>query len=75
MASYFLPKGTKVSICKVSDSRRRWKPYTTTKDLTFYWEYRTEEVRGNSGAVVFKDGDWFLLTRRDLVKRGYRERI
>ena len=56
---------TVVSVCRVDDQDRQWRAHVTRKPLRFNAEYRTADVHGSSGAAVFKEGDWLILTRRD----------
>lgn len=66
--TFHIPSGTTVSICKVDDEDRRWKSHTTKRDLLFTNEHRDGSTYGSSGAVIFKEGDWLILTRRERVK-------
>lgn len=65
---YLITAGTMLSIARVNDPCRRWIAHTTRKELRFSREERGE-VRGSSGAVVFREGEWYLLTRWDRVKK------
>lgn len=62
-----IPTGTLLSVCRTDDARRQWHPHTTHRELVFDAAYRTREVHGSSGAVVFRYGDWLILTRWDKV--------
>jgi hypothetical protein len=59
-----IPSGTVMSVCKASDSRRRWFAHKTKVPLSFAKEHSTPTVHGTSGAVIFKYQGWLILTRR-----------
>ena len=40
------------------------------RDLAFFGEYRDDRTYGNSGAIVLKNGDWLILTRRRRAKHA-----
>ena len=64
-----LPAGTTVSVARVDDPARRWRAHRTRRRLAFVGEYRTPQVRGSSGAVVFREGEWLILTRWNRIKK------
>lgn len=57
-----LPAGLLVSVAKVSDPCRSWKPHRLRRDVDAV-EYRTEDVFGSSGALIVRENDWLILTR------------
>ena len=65
---FVVPVGMLVSVCKVDDVNRRWKPHRMRKRLKFREEYKTRECRGSSGAVIFRYKEYLILTRRDKCK-------
>lgn len=65
---FFIPSGTRCSIAR-DDDARRWKPHTTTRDLTFA-DFRTN----NSGAFTFEQDGWLLLIRCDAVTESPEDR-
>lgn len=58
-----LKAGSVVSVCKV-DSDKKWSKHVMRKTLTFENEYKTRDTYGSSGAVIYRHGDWLILTRR-----------
>lgn len=64
MASRLIPAGTVVAICRVDDEDRRWKPHTLRRDLQFEDEYRSEACFGTGKAVIYREGEWLILTTR-----------
>lgn len=66
---WLIPLGTLVSVCKVSEKHRPWKAHETRKPLTFEREVRTKEVFGSNGAIIFEQDGYYILTRRDKVRR------
>ena len=63
-----IPTGTLVSICP-NNGEKRWKAHTTTKELRFDQEYRDSHTWDCSGAVIFEQDGWLLLTQWKKVSR------
>ena len=59
-----IPIGTIVSVCRYDDHDRQWMAHTIRRELRFSSEHCTDECRGQDGAVIFKEGNWLILTKR-----------
>ena len=68
MATYHVPAGTPVGICRVREVRNwrsawlSFRDYTTKKPLTF-----TGFEHFSGGTYIFKEGGWLLLVVRRYV--------
>ena len=63
-ARFQIPAGTLLSVCKVNDSRKRWRAHTTRRELS-YERYETYIC----GAYVFREQGWFILVKGTKVRR------
>jgi len=61
---WYIPAGTGVSVCRVTDSWKRWKAYTTREEVPF-----NKNEGGRSGAVVVRYRGWLILTRWGKVRK------
>ena len=63
LSRWYIPAGTAVSVCRVTDSHHGWQSHTTKEDVPFC---RSE--RSSRKQVMIRYRGWFILTTWDKVR-------
>ena len=63
-----IPARTLLSVACADDPGRQWKPHRTRIPLRLQ-EFRTPEIHGSSGAIIFSHAGYLILTRRSNIRR------